>query len=484
MRRGTRNALWTKRFPRMLRIFSHYVSAKSFLLMIFESVIIALSLICATKLRFWNRPVELASYVVLPDFAVQLVIVVVVCIVCFYCNDLYDLSSRYTPVEGILRVEQSIGTASLLLGLFYFLFPGLLLSRGVFLIGMALAGAFVILGRKLLDSAWQFTAPIQHVAILGTGQLALDVARELTNRNDLNIRLAGFVNTDPSASDETPVFGFPVLGSAGDIESLASRCNLSRIVVALEDRRGVLPTRELVTLRVRGLQIDDATTALSALTGRVSLRAVKPSWFVFSEGFHRSKWNEVLKRSLDLAAGMIGLVLSTPLMLLVMIAVRLDSKGPVIYRQTRVGRRNKPFELLKFRSMRVDAEEETGAKWASKNDPRVTSIGRFLRTYRLDELPQFLNVIHGDMSFVGPRPERPEFVEQLREQIPYYDERHSARPGITGWAQVSYPYGSSVEDAAHKLEYDLFYLKNMSLMFDLAIIFQTIRIVISGRGGR
>jgi sugar transferase (PEP-CTERM system associated) len=280
------------------------------------------------------------------------------------------------------------------------------------------------------------------------------------------------------------VVGFPVLGSTSDIEAVAARCNLSRIIVALEDRRGTLPIRELVTLRVRGLRVDDATTALSALTGRVSLRAVKPSWFVFSEGFHRSKWNEVLKRVLDLAAGIIGLLISIPLMILVALAIRLESKGPVIYRQTRVGRKNKPFELLKFRSMSVDAEKENGAQWATQNDPRVTRIGSFLRKYRLDELPQFINVIRGNMSFVGPRPERPCFVEQLREQIPYYDERHSARPGITGWAQVSYPYGSNVEDAAHKLEYDLFYLKNMSLTFDFAIIFATIRIVVSGRGAQ
>ena len=469
----------------MLRLFDHYISAKSLLLMIVESFIIVLSLICATKLRFWDKPAEWASYTTLPGFAIQLIIVVGVCLLCFYCNDLYNLSQDYTSIDGILRVEQALGTASLLLGLFYFLFPDLLLSRGVFLIGMLLAAAFLILGRKLLDSAWQLTAPIQHVAILGTGQLAMDVARELKSRADLNIKLEGFVQTSAAmAASPNTFFGFPVLGSVADMEMLAGRCSLSRIIVALEDRRGALPIRELVTLRVRGLRIDDATTALSSLTGRISLRAVRPSWFVFSEGFHRSKWNEVLKRALDLASGIVGLIVSLPLMALVALAVRLDSKGPVVYRQIRVGRRNKSFELLKFRSMQVTAEEENGAQWASKNDPRVTRIGRFLRKYRLDELPQFINVIRGDMSFVGPRPERPCFVEQLREQIPYYDERHSARPGITGWAQVSYPYGSNVEDAAHKLEYDLFYLKNMSLMFDLAIIFQTIRIVIMGFGGR
>jgi exopolysaccharide biosynthesis polyprenyl glycosylphosphotransferase len=187
---------------------------------------------------------------------------------------------------------------------------------------------------------------------------------------------------------------------------------------------------------------------------------------------------------LDLSFGILGLVLSLPLMAAVALAVRLDSQGPILYRQLRVGRMGKCFHVLKFRSMITDAEKHTGARWAHENDPRVTRIGRLLRKYRLDELPQFWNVIRGDMSFVGPRPERPEFVRELRKEIPYYDERHSVRPGLTGWAQVQYSYGASIEDAFNKLEYDLFYLKNMSFIFDLAIVFQTIRIVIGGRGGR
>jgi sugar transferase (PEP-CTERM system associated) len=268
------------------------------------------------------------------------------------------------------------------------------------------------------------------------------------------------------------------------MEAIAKQRGISRIIVALEDRRGMLPTRELVTLRVQGVRVDDAATALSALTGRISLRAVKPSWFVFSDGFHRSKWIDLLKRVLDLAAGAIGLAVSMPIMILVALVVRFESKGPIIFRQTRVGRMGKCFEVLKFRSMNVDAEKATGAQWASENDPRITRIGRFLRKYRLDELPQFVNVIRGEMSFVGPRPERPCFVEELRKTIPYYDERHSVRPGLTGWAQVQYAYGSSIEDAFNKLEYDLFYLQNMSVMFDCAIVFKTCRIVLGGLGAR
>lgn len=468
----------------MFHIFNRYVSAKSFLMMIVETLVIVLSLVCAVKLRFWNEPAEMTLYLESPDFAVQIGIVVLVCQACFYYNDLYDVSAAYGPVEYVLRVEQSLGAAILLLGGFYFLVPSLLLSRGVFLIGMLMVGGCVILSRKALDKAWQLTAPVQKVVILGTGQMAVDLARELTRRGDLSMQLAGFLSAAPPSHEGEKVFGFPVLGSTADVETIAADHQLSRIIIALEDRRGALPIRELVTLRVKGVRIDDAPTALSALTGRISLGVVRPSWFVFSEGFHRSKWNDVLKRILDLTIGIIGFLITLPIMILVGIAVRLDSKGPVIYRQVRVGRMGKCFKVLKFRSMRVDAEQGVGAQWAVENDPRVTRLGRSLRKYRLDELPQFVNVIRGEMSLVGPRPERPEFVAELRKHIAYYDERHSVAPGVTGWAQVQYRYGSTVEDAVRKLEYDLFYLKNMSIFFDCSIIIDTVRIMFTGKGSQ
>ena len=467
----------------MVRIFNQYVSLKSLLLMVGESFLIALSLICAVKLRFWNSPEEVAAYVAFPDFALQIAIVVLVCVMCFYCNDLYDLSSASSRIEQLLQIEQSLGAASVLLGLVYFLLPGLLLSRGVFVISMVLASAFVVLMRRGLDKVWRLSAPTQRVAVLGTGQLALELARELTRREDLSIVVEGLVGTTPAETGST-IFGFPVLGPASEMESVVRSRGISRVIVALEDRRGVLPTRDLVRLRVEGVRVDDAPTALAALTGRISLRVVRPSWFVFSDGFHRSTWNDILKRALDLAVACIGLILSAPIMILVALAVRLDSPGPALYRQTRVGRKDKPFKVLKFRSMRTDAEGASGAQWAAKDDPRITRVGRFVRKYRLDELPQFVNVIRGEMSFVGPRPERPCFVEELRKTIPYYDERHSVRPGLTGWAQVQYEYGSTIEDAFTKLEFDLFYLKNMSLIFDLAIMLKTIQIVAKGRGGR
>jgi len=232
---------------------------------------------------------------------------------------------------------------------------------------------------------------------------------------------------------------------------------------------------------MEGVRVEDAQTAMAELSGRISLSAIQPSWFVFSEGFRRSDLLILMKDSLDLACAVVGFLLTLPIMALVAAAIKLDSKGPVIYRQRRVGVGGRCFEVYKFRSMRTDAEQGR-AQWASRNDPRVTRVGAFLRKYRLDELPQFVNVIRGDMSFVGPRPERPEFVEELREVIPYYDERHTVRPGITGWAQVQYEYGASVEGASRKLEYDLYYLKHMSALFDLRIILQTVRTVLSGKG--
>jgi sugar transferase (PEP-CTERM system associated) len=347
-----------------------------------------------------------------------------------------------------------------------------------------LAGGLVFLSRIALDRLWSAT-PSQNILILGSGALAAIVAREISARHDLKVNLAGCIQDDPAPPGQARGLpGLPLIGNSAELEALALKNRIARIIVALEDRRGILPTAVLVKLRVRGVVVEDAHSVISSLTGRVWLSTVRPSWFVFSDGFRRSPVTVLLKRMIDICCGVLGFFLSLPIMLAVVLAVRIDSPGPVFYRQLRVGWKGDLFEILKFRSMRVDAESRGGAQWASVDDPRVTRIGRYLRKFRLDELPQFVNVIRGDMSFVGPRPERPAFVAALREEIPYYDERHSVRPGLTGWAQVQYPYGASVDDAYRKLEYDLFYLKNMSGLFDCAIIFQTIRIVLAGHHGR
>ena len=468
----------------MIRVFSQYVSPRSILLMMLEGLVITLALVCGARLRFWDSDAGFLAYVGVSDFLIQLAAFVVILQVSFYYCHLYDLSAIRHRHEMWISLGQSLGVGCLLLGLLYFAFPGLVISRGVFFISIALVAAFVTLNRAMLDRVWMVAAPRENTVILGTGKLGVTVCRELTSRDDLDVSLKGFVSLGVDHLADGGILGRPVLGAVDQLPAIVEQLGISRIIVALEDRRQTLPIRELVTLRVSGVRVEEAHSTISSLTGRVWLETVKPSWFVFSDGFRRSHLTAFLKRTIDLVCGLLGLVLSAPLMLLVAVAIRLDSKGPVIYRQARVGLRGRIFDVLKFRSMRTDAEAENGAQWASDRDPRVTRVGRFLRKYRLDELPQFLNVIRGEMSFVGPRPERPVFVEQLRKEISYYDERHTVRPGLTGWAQVQYEYGASVEDAARKLEYDLFYLKNMSVMFDCAIIFKTVGIVLAGQGGR
>lgn len=467
----------------MIRIFSQYVSPKSLLLVGLETVLISLSLLCSIRLRFWNNINEFEAYTDLPHFAWQAAVVVVIYQICFYLNDLYNPQPIERRDDQALRVGQAVGAASMLLGFVYFLVPSLLVGRGVFFLNMILLAGFMLMSRVALDHLWIAT-PVQNVLILGSGALASMVAREISARSDLRLNLVGFVHDNPEAVGPSNLFGRPILGSSTELESLADRCRVSRVVVAMEDRRGALPTASLVRLRVQGIMIEDAHSAIAALTGRVWLSTIRPSWFVFSDGFHRSRLTTLIKRTLDICFGVLGFVFSFPIMIAVAIAVKIESPGPILFRQERVGWKSKSFEVLKFRSMRVDAEARSGAQWATVNDPRVTRIGKYLRKFRLDELPQFWNVIRGEMSFVGPRPERPVFVDELRKHIPYYDERHSVRPGLTGWAQVQYPYGASVEDAYRKLEFDLFYLKNMSPFFDCAITLQTVRTVLMGSHGR
>lgn len=467
----------------MIRIFNQDVSPKGLLLFVTEAVIIASALPCGVRLRFWNSPVDYASYMQFPDFAWQALAFVLTFQVCFYYGDLYDLSALRHRGYHLICLGQSLGAACLILGLLYYLAPGLLIGRGIFFISVGLVVLFVSMDRLLLDAIWHLAAPLENIIILGTDELAVTAARELTRREDLNVRFVGFVepyNRRGQCGDM--LFGHPVL--TADLQTIVASRHVSRIVVAMGDRRGGLPTGELVKLRVQGVRVEDVHSTIAFLTGRVWLSTVRPSWFLFSDGFHRSRTTLILKRILDLSCAIVGLLFSLPVMVLVAAAIRLDSSGPILYRQSRMGLGGKSFDVLKFRSMRSDAENGCGAQWAIENDPRVTRVGRIIRKYRLDELPQFVNVIRGEMSFVGPRPERPEFVEELRREISYYDQRHTVRPGLTGWAQVQYRYGSSVDDARRKLEYDLFYLKNMSVFFDFLIVLKTVRIVLTGFGSR
>jgi sugar transferase (PEP-CTERM system associated) len=268
------------------------------------------------------------------------------------------------------------------------------------------------------------------------------------------------------------------------LRNLASQSAVDRIIVALPDRRSMLPVNELLDLRLQGIRIDDGTSLLEKVTGKIDVDELYPSWMIFGEGFRLTERHSFLRRIISTLLALTLSILTLPLIPVIMLLIKLTSAGPVLYRQKRVGLRGHVFDCYKFRSMRQDAEADSGATWASDEDPRITAVGRFLRRSRLDEIPQIWNVLRGDMAFVGPRPERPEFVMKLNEQIPYYNVRHSARPGITGWAQIKYGYGSSVEESKEKLSFDLYYIRNVSVMLDLLIVFYTIRAVVIGRGVR
>ena len=301
--------------------------------------------------------------------------------------------------------------------------------------------------------------------------------------------LEPLVDVAPSSAAAVAPFPQPHAGNGSSVHArpktllgLAQHLRVDILVVALEDRRARFPIEELLQCRLAGIVVREQEALYERITGKIAVQALRPSYLIFNEGFSVHAWSDLLKRIVDIALSAVGILLSWPLMLATAIAVRLDSPGPILFRQERVGRDGLSFTLLKFRSMRADAEKTTGPVWASEDDPRITRSGRFIRRARLDELPQLWNVLAGQMSMVGPRPERPVFVEELAEKIPYFRQRHIVKPGLTGWAQISYRYGASFEDSVQKLQYDLFYIKNQSLLFDLSILFNTVKIVILRKG--
>ena len=467
----------------MIRIFNQLVSIKAFVLIQTEAVLILFCFLAAAKLWYWQDPAGFPLHASWPGFMGQCLLQMVLLQICFYCNDLYG-GSCASQIQQLLGLLRAIGTLCIISALLYFLVPLLMIGRGVLILALAftLVGAFTT--RFLLDKAWQVTGRARNLLVLGTGSLATALSQEISRRKDLKLNVSAFADKGASGGDLGREFlGRPVI-SLSSLREDVPQLGVSQIVVALEDRRGALPVADLVRLRLQGISVTDAHELLTALSGRVWLNTALPSGFIFAEGFPRSKFTLIWKRVLDLLFGLVGTLVTLPVMALTALAIWLDSGGPVIYQQTRVGLKGKEFRLLKFRSMRVDAEADGEAQWARAKDPRVTRVGAFLRAYRLDELPQFINVLRGQMSFVGPRPERPCFVAQLRTILPYYDERHLVRPGVTGWAQVQYPYGATIPEAAGKLEYDLFYLKNMSFAFDCAIALKTLRIVFLGWGSR
>ena len=411
-------------------------------------------------------------------------LIAAVCQVCLYYADMYELRTHADRRELFVGIVQALSATSFLLAALYFWSPSLVIGRDVFAVSSLLVLGSVAGWRVVFEWLTLQAAPRERLLVVGTEPAAVALARELfSRRQELGIDIVGFIDPDPSRLG-APVINPGVIGTVDDIPAIVRGRNVDRVVVSLGDARGKLPMDKLLEMKLEGVSFDHLASIYEELTGKIAVENLRPSWLIFSSGFRKSRLVRSTKRLIDVAAAIIGLTLAGPIMLAVAALVKLTSSGPALYMQRRVGQHGRLFMVFKFRSMRQDAEVGTGAVWARKNDDRVTPIGRFLRRTRLDELPQLWNVLTGDMSLVGPRPERPEFVQKLTEQIPFYGQRHVVRPGLTGWAQVRYTYGSSTEDAMQKLQYDLYYIKNLSIALDLFIIVSTIKTVIMRKGAQ
>ena len=463
----------------MIPVMMQPLRVRSLTLVLFETALIVAAVALAAYVRLGDVAWDIALH---ENGILKTFVIVGVAQTCLYYADLYDLRLLVDRQEIFVRIVQALATASFMLAALYFWFPALVIGRGVFIV----AAAFVLLlvvGWRVAFEWLSGRVSRERLLLIGTSPAALTLARELfERRHELGVDIVGFIDPDPKLVG-APMINPGVIGTIEDVPSIVRARHVDRVVVSLADARGKLPMDKLLEMKLDGVTFDHLASVYEEYTGKIAVENLRPSWLVFSSGFRKSRLLSAGKRLLDLATAVTGIALAAPLMAVVALAIRLTSRGPVLYHQARVGLHGRIFTVHKFRSMREDAEVATGPIWAQKDgDPRVTPIGRILRRSRIDELPQLWNVLKGDMSFVGPRPERPEFVQELTREIPFYGQRHVVRPGVTGWAQVRYTYGASTEDAQEKLQYDLFYIKHMSIALDLFIILSTVKTVVLREG--
>jgi sugar transferase (PEP-CTERM system associated) len=457
----------------VIRLFNVYYPIRTLVLLAVETVVVFSSFLVGMLLAFPDEAYIVLNY---QYGYLRILVATVVVLTCSHWFDLYDASRFDAKGELYFRLFLVPGLLALALGGISYFFPRLLPGNNASLIGLVIL-TLGLFGWRMAYG-WLVQQPYmqERVYVLGTGQRAQRLVQGLRQRKDLGVEVIGWSgNVDGALTRET---------TAAHLMELAGQHRVHRVIVAMPDRRGTIPVQELLQLRLNGVRIEEATSWLEKISGRIEVEQLYPSWLIFADGFRFSTSFNLMRRLLSTLMALMLLLVTLPFLPLVILAIKLDSKGPVLYRQKRVGRAGHTFFCYKFRTMRQDAEADTGPTWAGDDDPRITRIGRFLRSSRIDEIPQLWCVFKGDMAFVGPRPERPEFVEWLSKEIPYYGVRHAVRPGITGWAQVRYKYGNTIEDAKEKLQYDLFYIKNASLGLDILIMFQTIKIVLLGRGAQ
>jgi sugar transferase (PEP-CTERM system associated) len=458
----------------MWQALLRYLAFRAIATVLLEHVLLVICVIDAASFRRDHGSITVPELL-------KAILVALVFQIFLHLRDVYDLSRTRSTGRffGSLGQALLLGIVSLLV--LSYLFPGLLPDAETFPVAVAFIGAFLTLWHILVRLWVHVRAPVSNILVLGTGVLARELVTEILKRPDLGMGVRGFVGQDPSLLGVSLV-NPKVIGLYDDLTELVERHNVNEIVVALNDRRGNLPIDTLLTLKTQGIAVEEATSVYERVTGKIAIENLKPSWLIFNAGFQVSRGLLLQKRLLSIVISLVLLLMFLPLMVLVMILVKLESPGPAFHKQERVGQGGRTFTIWKFRSMYQDAEKHTGPTWAQKNDKRVTKVGRLLRRTRLDELPQLYNVLRGDMSLVGPRPERPHFVQDLAEKIPFYQLRHAVKPGVTGWAQVKYEYGNSVQDSIEKLQYDLFYIKHMSCLLDIIVIFETAKTVLFRQG--
>jgi sugar transferase (PEP-CTERM system associated) len=460
---------------------SRRLNARTVLLLFAEALLLFGGIVIAVYLRLGAGEAE--DELIARHGFQKAALASVFCLGAFYLYDLYDFVHMHDRKELVLRLVQALGLAWIALALTFYVFPQLMIGRGVSLISLPLALGLMVGWRMSIH--WFLGHPEigERILIVGSGESAVEIAREALERRDAGYRIIGFVDNDPALVGKS-LINPRVLGLTTELDQLVARENVDRIIVAQGERRGQFPTDQLLRLSLSGnVSIEEGAAFYERLTGRVHLEMMRPSWLIFSGRGRQARLSSIARLAMHRSVALIGALLSFPLAMLTALLIKLESPGPVLYRQERVGKNGRPFTLMKFRSMRVDAEKN-GPVWAQDGDDRTTRVGRIIRKIRADEIPQFWNILKGEMNFVGPRPERPHFVSQLAREIPYYEQRHMIEPGLTGWAQIKYPYGASIEDARQKLQYDLYYIKNQSLALDAAILFETVKTILFSRGSR
>ncbi len=464
----------------MLRVFRHYLSRRVLALAIVDVIILIVAgYIGQITPLFGLPPLWMGGDPIFPR---------VLALVGFgwgvlFVGGAYDFSPQLGRKELLVRLMGCFATLTLLVSAIGFAFPYLRWGRLALLLALVFAFSGVTGVRLMTLRLWDVPRFRERLLLLGATHLADRLIETLSTAGSRGYEVLGYMD-NRSEAELGFKNGYPVLGTISELERVAAEQRVGTIVVTLEERRGTLPLDSVLSCKLRGIRVEDWPSFHERLTGRVGIENLRPSWMIFSDGFRAASVTRAAKRTMDIGLALIFLVLGLPLFAVIAIAIKLESRGPILFRQERVGQEGRVFRLLKFRTMYEGAEGETGPVWAKENDPRVTRIGRFLRRSRLDEFPQIVNVLKGDMSIVGPRPERPHFVNILQKRIPFYIQRLSVKPGITGWAQIRYPYGSTVDETAQKLEYDLYYVKNMSIFLDVLILLRTLQVVLFGRGAR